>query len=395
MNLLLPITLLAIVLLPCEAIGGSQKSGGVEFSGLGFLTLSAGKIFKGDPPQDFNGYNTPIYVVDYAQGGIYSGNNWTLNPVSRLGWQETATFNSEFSLTGQVVARGARNGKIDLEWIYANLGLTNNMTLQVGRKRLPLFYYSESQDVGFSYPWIYLPPGQYGWEIVNYNGANLLYRAQWGSWTAAINIFAGSETKNDNPYWKIYYGRNSRTDSKWSDLVGTDLSLVKDWFEIRLAYIQSKYQDRVTSPSTVPYPDSPKARQQIYALSFVGDYHHWLLHNEYLYMNRKQAGEAEYSFLLGLGYRIDHYLPMLTYNYFKQRLTPANADTNVINPANLDPLSVERWATLSGSLRYELTPNSTIKTQIDRWLDKGGPTFNAGVPYGNAWLFSISYDLLF
>ena len=31
-----------------------------------------------------------------------------------------------------------------------------------------------------AYPWVHLPGQVYGWEIVNYNGANLLYRDQWG-----------------------------------------------------------------------------------------------------------------------------------------------------------------------------------------------------------------------
>jgi len=396
MNLLFQIILVTTILWPLESIRAQQDRTGIEFSGSGFLTLDAGKIFKGEPPQNFNGYRTPLYVVDYAQGGIYEGGEWMLNPVSKIGWQETVTFNSRFSLTAQAVARGARNGKINLEWIYGNLALTDNLTLQVGRKRLPLFYYSEAQDVSFSYPWVYLPPGQYGWEIVNYNGANLLYSSQWGSWTAEMNVFAGTETKNDNPYWKIYYDRNTRVDSKWTDLVGADLSLMRNWLEIRLAYVRSKYQNRIEDLSRMlPYLYSPKARQQIYSLSFVGDYHHWLLHNEYLYMNREQAGEEDYSVLLGVGYRIDPYLPMLTYNYYKQCLTPSKSDPNVVDPATLDPLSRERWATLSGSLRYELTPNSAIKAQVDRWMDKSGPLFNGGVSYGNAWLFSLSYDLVF
>jgi len=368
-----------LFVLPATA---EQEIGGIGLSGSGFLTLAAGKIIGGDAQQDFNGYRAPMYVADYAQGGVYESGSWSMRPVSRLGLQGTAVFDPRLSLTGQAVARGARDGKVNLEWIYGNYAINDELTLQAGRKRLPLFYYSESQDVGFSYPWVHLPPGQYGWEIVNYNGANLLYRGQWGAWSAGMNVLAGNETRTDNGFWKIYNGKDTRTDSRWTNILGADLSLTRDWFETRAAYIQSDIQDRREGDDY-----SPKARQRIYSLSFRIDYRDWLVHNEYLYMDRKPVGEEDYSYLIGVGYRMGKWLPMLTYNRYWQRL----ADTSS---------NEERWSVLALSLRYELTPTSAVKVQLDRWRDRNGPDFNLNsdgysVPYGNARLLSISYDMVF
>jgi hypothetical protein len=360
--------------LPASA---DQKDAAIGFSGSGFFTLAAGRILKGDAAQDFNGYRAPMYVADYAQGGVYEQGGWDMRPVSKLGLQGTAALNAQLSFTGQVVARGARDGKANLEWIYGNYAIDDTITLQVGRKRLPLFFFSESQDVGFSYPWTHLPPGQYGWEVVNYNGANLLFRDQTGPWSTVVNVFGGSETRTDNRFWKIYNGKDSRTDSRWSNIVGADLSLTREWFETRLAYIQSDIQNR---PEGAEY--SPKARQRIYSLSFNIDNGDWVLFNENLYMDRKAAAEEDYSFLLGVGHHFGKYLPMVTYNRYRQRLTPNNAEE-------------ERWSVLALSVRYELTPTSALKVQFDRWRDRNGPDFNNGVPYGNARLLSVSYDLVF
>lgn len=362
----------------------AQEAHGVDFSGSGFLTLAAGKVVKGDAPSNFNDYRAPAFVTDYAQAGVYENNGWSIKPDSRLGLQGTATFNPQFSLTGQVVSRGAHDGKANLEWAYGSYNINDQLTFQFGRKRLPLFYYSETQDVGFSYPWVHLPSGQYGWEIVNYNGANLLYQGQWANWSSSLNVFAGAETRTDNGFWKIYNGKNTRTDSKWSNIVGADMLLTRDWFEARAAYVQSHIQDRFEDPATLPpYDYTPKAKQKIYSLSFSIDQQHWVVRNEYLYMDRKPIGEEEYSFLLGVGYRVGKFLPMVTYNRYRERLTPANAD------------AAEGWSILAFSLRYDLTPTSAVKVQLDRWKDRNGPNFNAGVQYGNPTLFSASYDKVF
>ena len=379
----------------------AQSDGGIEFSGSGFLTLAAGKVFKGDAPQDFNGYHAPMFASDWGQGGIYERGHWTLNPDSKLGLQGTATFNPRVSVTGQVVSRGTSNGKFDLEWAYLNYTIDDRWTFQLGRKRLPLFYYSETQDVGLAYPWVHLPSGQYGWEIVNYNGANLLYHDQWGSWSSSMNFFAGDETRKNSPYETTTNGKHSHTDDRWSNIVGADMTLTRGWFEARLAYIQSDDQDRFEDPlAPPPFDYSPKARQKIYALSFAVDHHSWVVRNEYLYMDRKQKGEEDYSFLLGAGYRIGKYLPMLTYNRYWMRLKPGLANPAVVDPSTIDPLSAERWTTLAFSLRYDLTPTSALKMQIERWKDQNGPNFNLdasgkSIPYGNARLFSLSYDRVF
>lgn len=55
--------------------------------------------------------------------------------------------------------------------------------LQIGRKRLPLYYYSDFQDVGYAYNTVRPSPDVYGWDIVNYNGASLSTTRSLGDWT--------------------------------------------------------------------------------------------------------------------------------------------------------------------------------------------------------------------
>src|SRR6185369_11107544 len=97
--------------------------GGVELTGSGFMTLAVGRVLGGtkDNPEvnpNYLGYKGPHFISDWAQGGVYEDDGLQYKPDTRLGLQGTATFSPRLSLTGQVVARGARDGKVNLEWLY-------------------------------------------------------------------------------------------------------------------------------------------------------------------------------------------------------------------------------------------------------------------------------------
>lgn len=367
------------------AAPGSQaeEAGGISFRGSGFLTLAAGGVLNNGPAQSASGYNCPCFISDYGEAGVYEKGGLRWRPDSKLGLQGTAAFNERYSLTAQAVARGI-GSRIDLEWLYGDIKLNSNLTLQAGRKRLPLFYYSESQDVGLSHPWVYLPPQIYGWEIVNYNGANLLYKDQWGDWSSAMNFFTGSESSKDSNYWKLYNGKFSKTESRWSAIAGAYFSLSNDWLEGRLLYIQSKIQNTALAPALIV---GPQTRQKIYGVSFNVDYAQWVVRSEFLYINRRESYGGDHSQLFGIGYRIGKWLPMATYSNYRQSVT-------------LDQTQAEAHSTESLLLRYELTISSDIKLQFDHWQNHAQPQFFSATPntvnaVEKANLLTASYDMVF
>jgi hypothetical protein len=388
--------LLKTILAGCFAVMSAHSHavevGGVTFTGSGFMTLAAGSTLNGGTPQPNSGFKCPCFISDFAQAGVYQAGRVQWQPDSKLGLQGTATFNPNFSITSQAVLRGAAGGQLDFEWLYGNLKINDQLTLQLGRKRLPLLYFSESQDVGLTYPWIHLAPQIYGWEIVNYNGANLLYRTQWGDWSSSMNLFGGNETVNNSGYWQMYNGRNTRTDSRWSNIAGADLTLNKDWFETRLVYIQSDIQN--TNPfSATPSAFGTKTPQSIYGISFNVEKEHWIARSELMYINRKASYGEDFSQVFALGYRIGQFLPMVTYNNYRQaqRLDVA---------AGLNPNQSEAHSTTSLLVRYDLTNSSALKLQYDHWKNKAQAQFfianpYTAVPMGTADLISASYDMVF
>jgi hypothetical protein len=371
---------------------------GIEYSGSGFMTIGIGRMLGGTRGNVAD-YNCPCFTADYAQAGVYDGRSslqW--RPDSKIGVQGSASHN-DLSLTAQVVARGADTGSVGLEWLYGSYKLNDKFTIQAGRKRLPMFYYSDVQDVGVALPWAHLPPQLYGWEVVNYNGVNVAYQDKFGDWSANMNLLAGNETKKESGYWKIYNGRQNRTDSKWSNIVGGDLTLTRDWLETRLVYIQSETQTKNVSgiwdPLTQQYTGgnqtdfSPPARQQIYGLAINADYQNWLVRTEAIYINRPGATWKDSAEIVGVGYRIDKWQPMLTW---------ANYHSMAANGG--DPTALEAHATTSLTLRYDLTTSSDLKLQYDSQKDHSGtnwtvPAVPGGTPYGDARLLTLAYDMVF
>jgi Gram-negative porin len=345
----------------------------------GFATLAAGKILGGnhDEAADLD-YNCPCFISDYAQNGVYQQKRLRFGPDSKLGVQgQVASADGRYSVTGQLVSRGAANGKINLEWLYATAELNSRTTFQFGRKRLPLFNYSDVQDVGHALPWLHLPPQLYGWEVVNYNGANLRFRDQLGSWAINANGFAGTETARDSGYWKIYNGKNSRTAAKWSNILGAEIKGSRDWLELRALYMQSNTQNRILD--TDEQFSDPK-KQKIYGLSVTADFGGPFASAEFLKIDRKADYGGDQAQLYSAGYRLGKYTPLVSYANYQQKLTDDSA------PA-------EGHYTLSAVLRYDLNSTSALKVQYDIWRDKSGSGFSS--QHGDARLLSVSYDLVF
>jgi hypothetical protein len=388
-------TLFAFAMILFVSMVHGTENSSVEYSGSGFFTTAAGKMLGGTQA-NVNDYNCPCYISDYAQAGVYvnsSGLQW--KPDSKLGLQGSATY-GDLSVTAQVVARGA-TGTANLEWLYGNYNLNNKISIQVGRKRLPMFFYSDVQDIGIALPWAHLPPGPYGWEAVNFNGINVRYQDRWGDWSTTTNLLAGNETNDNSGYWKLYNGRLSKSKIKWSNIVGGDLSIAKDWLETRVVYIQSNTQEDLvgngwngssyTNPPAVIFPT---AKQQIFGLTLNADFLNWLVRTEFNQINHPGLNYKDHAQLVGVGYRYGKWQPMATWSEYRGTLITSGVLPNV--NANT-PFTPNMQQTLSLTLRYDFTPTSDLKVQFDSQTDHSDPGYLTN--FGNSRLLTFTYDTLF
>jgi hypothetical protein len=249
--------------------------------------------------------------------------------------------------------------------------------VQAGRKRLPLYYYSTSQDVGYAYPWARLPADIYGWDAVNYNGGSVTFRGGIGDWSLKPSLFGGDERTHDSAYARLSY--DDAKDIRWSNIRGADVELSHDWLTARVVYIESNYQQwsRTTASLDELPSQQTMGKQKIYGGSINLDSDRWLLRSEYSVFDRSSFQYRAKAWMLGAGMHLGKYTPMLTTSAYREQTR---------FPDYYTPLS---WATQSLSVRYEIGNASALKLQFDRFAD-GQNTFA-----GNARVIALAYDMIF
>jgi hypothetical protein len=259
-----------------------------------------------------------------------------------------------------------------------------------------MFYYSDAQDIGFSLPWTHLPTWLYGWQAVNYNGASMRYQDQFGDWSAIASLFGGNEHNKDSGYWKVYgNGAQSVTNVNWTNILGANLTLAKDWFETRAVYMQSNTQDQAVSniwnyqtlAYDIPPTSAPVAKQQVYGLTTKADYRNWQLYYELININHPGLTYKDYSQNVAAGYRYGKWLPRITWGEYWGKVVAdgvlPGAPSSIANSQQ----------TISLSLRYDLTTSSDLKLQYDITRDHSNPGFTP--LYGSSNLLTFAYDRVF
>jgi hypothetical protein len=351
---------------------------GLQLSGQGFFTVGVAKSVRVRLPEGGSGLRCDCFVTEYSQGGVVEDGRIGVLGDSKLGLQgEVATADGRWSVTGQVVVRGARDGKANLEWLYATHPLNGNWTVQLGRKRLPLLAHSEVQDVGVAFPWVRLPTALYGWDIVNYNGANLMWRGAWGPVAVLANGYAGSETVKDSPFEALYYQDGTRTDTRWSGIRGFEVSAHWGDLKLRAASMRARSSHTITYPGESPafYPSAPLRMSTVSASYEPGPWH---ISAEALRGDRRQEYGLEKSWGLQAGRRFGDVQLMLART--KYRLVPSEEGG-----------AVEADHMTSVVLRWDTAPGRAWKLQVDDMRDKG----SGELAVGSRTVVSISYSGVF
>ncbi|MCC2638730.1 MAG: porin [Moraxellaceae bacterium] len=348
----------------------------VDFSG--FATLTAGSILEGSHNAPVNDFNCPCFIANYEYGGLYEDNGWTAGVESTVGVQADIRIDDQLSATVQVDGHAINGYQAAMDWAYLSYRASNNWTFQAGHKRLPLYYYSDSNYIGYSYPWVRPPVDVYGWEIYSYDGVNAIYSATLGDWALRSNVWAGSQKDTDSAMMgQIYNGE--RTSVLWSDILGGAVDVGNDVVNLRLVYMQSGLKQTEHpedgSPDFEDYPTGTK--QQIYGAAFNVDYGNFIWRSEYNTFIRKAIYQTSPSFFASAGYRIGEVTVMGTYSQYRE-----DSDANYTAP--------QRYNTRTGTVRWDFRRKMALKAQVDRFKDESTAVF-----VGDTTLATLSLTTVF
>jgi hypothetical protein len=354
------------------AAAGVAHADDLSFSG--FATVTAGKAYSGYDGQ-FMEFQCPCFIGNYEHGATYGKNHWDLSKESLLGLQGTYKFNDKLSATVQAVSRASQHGKADVDWAYLSYDVTPETTVSVGRRRLPIYAYSDSVYVGYTLPWARVPQDIYGWEVGAYNGVNVRHMRAFGDWAVTGTLFAGQEiSKNNLEMGKIYYGY--KVDDSWKHILGANVDVSNDVFSARLVYMQNAIDQKLYVPGEDPSFQNG-VRQRIVGLSATLDYGNWLVRGEANSFIRPSLDYKSKSFTATVGYRMGKFTPIVGYSTYKEMLTETYTATQNDN-------------TRFAGVRWDFRKNMDLKVQWDSVKDSSAYDFTH-----NAKMASVTFDMLF
>ncbi|MEC7472706.1 MAG: hypothetical protein VX946_04995 [Pseudomonadota bacterium] len=310
-----------------------------------------------------------------------TNDSWRGDQLSNFGAQLSYGITDTLGVTVQATAKAQQDEwKANLEWAYLSLQANDRLMLRAGRLRSPVYMYSESLDVGYSYPWLRLPDEVYSQvQVTNYEGVDAVYTMplSYGSVTFQL---AGGQAKN-----RDYYAYDEQFDIDYGKLFGASVSLASnDFGTLRIGYVEADIKTDITgtvdatalgfgASEPLSLLNLDKEKGKFTSIGYQYDNGTWISSNEWTSRLIENDGmEAIDSFYLMGGRRFGDFLPHVTY---------AQLDDNG-----------GRQSSWTLGLNYQAAPTVVIKGEYKRVDTKNGYdgvfTRNAQEVFDNA-----AYDL--
>lgn len=153
----------------------------VSWDVSGFASFGAGRVSQDD-----------LTYMDY-------NGDWSFDSDTMLGLQGILAPTERMSITGQVVSRGfsfdTDNAyQPEIEWLFVSYELTSETRVRAGRLRAPHYLFSESLEIGYSYPWVRPPVDMYVFFLEpfsHFDGADISWQSSVGEVETELKAFAG------------------------------------------------------------------------------------------------------------------------------------------------------------------------------------------------------------
>ena len=398
-------------------------SANAEIRVSGYGSIAAGKVVSGDvDPSGEVEFQVDFY--DYA----YYIEEWDWEQESMVALQMSTDISDKLTATIQLVAKGADDWQPDVDWMYVTYKLSDSGTLMLGRRMLPMYYFSEYMEVGYAYPWVRPPANLYWWEITQFNGATYLHNFYVNDWSVDVSVFGGRETQRNiksHDFWRNrggYYFPPEGTyiagtaDVTWSEIIGLNASLSNDWIDLRASYLKTHYSttanvmffdeidldddgipdqiiERRTNPDGTPIR-SGKSNLTDFDLSFIGlggslTFEYVTLLFDYNYVTYDDGYGSKFpTYYVSAVYNHPTWQPYVGLSKAKLELTK---DVDGFGTGDAE----EHQITTLG-IRYNVMNNAALKLELNKFKDQGDRSPWYDFSYHNdATLVSVALDFIF
>ncbi|WP_448547843.1 porin [Thalassotalea fusca] len=344
----------------------------VNFSGYGSIVAGMG-LNEGER-----------FTADFFEVGQYE-DKVTFKPESMIAIQMTADIDEKLRFTGQLSSKGSDDFEPEFSWYYLTYETDNDWTIMLGRRNIPMYYYSEFYDVGYAYPWMRPPSNLYWWQIVQFNGIHVSRNFSLGDYSNNITVYYGNEYSDDNKEMGFYaeqgfFGSDVvAVNEDWRHITGINWNISGDIFDVRFVYMQHLL-DRDFRTDTGEIRQGLRTSQTFYGVGGSLDLNPFTILFEYNYVERHDDVEDTWpTFIVSAVYNIDDFQPYISYS---------KADQERISGDDF-----EQHYLISYGVRYNFSPSAAFKVQYDVFEDQGGP--NGWDFHGDSETISLGVDFVF
>jgi hypothetical protein len=296
----------------------------VTFSGFGTL----GAVHSDYGQADFVGN-----VIQPRGAGFSS---WSLTPDSDVGGQANFTMTDALSGVVQVLSRQDANGRFvpTVEWANLQYEIAPDFKVRLGRMVLPTYEHSDTQNVGYSLPWVRIPIEiAYTDAGLHSDGVDVLYRATTGSIVQNIQVQFG-RTAVDLP------GEEFTSTPAAVVVIGDTLQYGDT--SVRLVY--QKYNGS----------GFPEVRLQVTGAGLTYDPGAWFVMGDSNYSQDKYFGDF-FAWYVSGGVRLGRFAPYAIYS---------TTHAQSVGTSRLKSLGNDH--TVAAGVRWDFAKNLDTKLQLQR-----------------------------
>ncbi len=205
------------------------------------LLLSTQQAMASDSDFQFAGFASFVYaktISDTEDGDLLGptsdiSRDGEARDFNKFGFRMSKDLNDGLSFTTQVVAYGYDDYEPDFDWAYLTYIFNQNVKVDFGRIRMPIFQYSDYLDTGFAYQWISPPYAVYNKSFLkSLEGAKITYLSDIGGWSSEFSAYAGEASETID----IGEDRSDQLKFNMEDTLGVSWTVDNDFISLRASY---------------------------------------------------------------------------------------------------------------------------------------------------------------
>lgn len=344
------------------------------------IALACAASFTANAEVRINGFANLVAGMTSSDDSLYGyDDKISFSEESLFAIQISGDVNDKVTATGQLVARGSDDYDPDFEWAYLTYQATDNLSISAGRLRLPLFRYSSSLDVGYSYHWVAPPESVYDVAFNNLDGIRLDYSNYAGDWEYNIQLAAGTY-ENENDVFVI----------EGKDVLAATVEATYEYFKVRAVIGRSKstfsvFQlepvfaqlEQVLPPGLFGNLQSDNDTGQFIGLGLEVDKFDWFISGEITSVDTPDTYiKEDIAYYVTAGMRVGKFTPSITY-----QVKESDDDLKFVDQISQLPVALQAQlygvqslfdddeTTITLGLRYDYDTNIALKADVTKLED--------------------------